>query len=206
MIVALAGICILLAAALLYQLVLVPKMTPSSTTASTTSTGKQQTSQQAPQLTPGQLQSDSSPAVLSERGNRSYDAFISDANSAMKAQQNGQDTSALRGKLQQDLNDAETAYKQWIAASPNDRAGYAHLAWLYVAGGSLLSPSYYQEAIDTGKKWEASHADGADVLTAMGRAYLGTGDRATALDLAKKALVLAPDYQEAKQLLSDLHQ
>ena len=132
------------------------------------------------------------------------DLMIAYLNAAQQAQAQGQDPA-------QYMNQAAAAYEQSVNSLidtidfvPWEYDNYVFLASVHNIAGQTLNPKYYDSAVEVGLEGVEVEQFGPAIRVELARAYNGKGDNAKAIEQAKIAAEMDPNYTDAWVFLSSL--
>ena len=125
------------------------------------------------------------------------------ANAAVQAQQSGQPITQFMPQMQQKFDASVAALQDTIAFVPDEYDNYVFIASVYNIGGSLLSPSYYDEAILWAKKGVTVEPFGPAIRVEYSRALIGKGQRDEAIKQLETAWGMDHAYVDAGEILAD---
>ncbi len=103
------------------------------------------------------------------------------------------------------VNEAMEAYQEAINLNPKFDAAYINLGLLLISIGQLNEAnSLFQKVLELGDRPESPVSTHALAYYNLAIIYSRQGKSAIALENIQKALAIAPDFPQAKQLLNQL--
>ncbi len=117
-----------------------------------------------------------------------------------QASAQGQDTGALITSMRDSFLKAEQAILDTIEFVPPEYDNYVFLASLYNLGGDILTPDYYDKAIDIARRGVEVQYFGPAIRLQLARALASKGLNEEAKRELELAVRFDPAYAEAKQL------
>jgi O-antigen ligase len=128
-------------------------------------------------------------------------AYTDETFAAVDAAQQGQQVTTA--EVQDVFLKAEKALRETIAFVPWEYDNYVFLTNLYTLGGTVLNPSYYEQAIEVGRMGVRVEPYGPAVRFQLARALISAGQADEAVQHLAFARRMDPSYVDATILLAD---
>jgi tetratricopeptide (TPR) repeat protein len=133
------------------------------------------------------------------------DEFIDALNAASQAQGQGQDPTAAMATAREKFTAAEQSLLSVIAFVPSEYDNYVFLANLYNLGGQTIDPSYYQKAIEIGRKGIQVEPFGPAIRAQLARALNATGQVDEAIKELKYSIKMDPAFSDGALQLANIY-
>ncbi len=134
------------------------------------------------------------------------DMLIGYINAAQQAQSQGQDPNPYLVEAQKAYAAATNSLIDTIDFVPWEYDNYVFLASIHNIAGQVLDPKYYDFAVEVGLKGVEVEQYGPAIRIELARGYEGKGDLTNAIEQAKIAAEMDPNYSDAWLYLSSLYE
>lgn len=133
------------------------------------------------------------------------DVFMDFATRAQNSQSSGQEAAEAFEQANTYFRAAESAMQEAIEFVPWEYDNYVFLANLYNAAGSLLGPSYFEDAVVIAKKGIEVEENGPAIRFQLARALLSQGKEDEAVEVLEYAARMDPRYSDPIVTLVDVY-
>ena len=134
------------------------------------------------------------------------DRMISYINAAQQAQAAGQDATQLMKEAQAAYENSVASLRDTINFVSWEYDNYVFLASVHNIGGQALNPAYYDDAVAVGERGVQVEPFGPAIRIELARALNGRGDNVKAIEQAKIAAEMDPNFADAWQFLASLYE
>ena len=134
------------------------------------------------------------------------DLMIAYLNAAQQAQSQGQDITSYMQQASDSYKAAAQSLADTIQFVPWEYDNYVFLASLHNVAGSTLNPVYYDQAIAVGLRGVEVEQYGPAIRLELSRAYDGKGETQKAIEQAKIAADMDPNYTDGWLMLASYYE